>query len=307
MSDEASAEHVEMRTILMILWDRALENVMTVRMPVTEKVGKGAELMATLLNSSFEEEPAKSAKKTAAKGKGKRAAKTEPESDGDKVETDLEQYEYFEWGRLRELPADTPMNQIPKPGIVIAIRKGAKFHEYTSGALASVIRLDLGRDKERAGQRLQRFLASPDRDFEPLPLRMHDVFLSYDHEDESLCKEMVQSFTAKGLRCFQAGVSIGAGGLWKDELRDALRASGALVLLLTPRSVTSQWVMCEVGAAWALGLPIVPATMYVDLKAVPDVVSAHQCRAIETVAGRATLVGDLVRLCRGAAADENLP
>ena len=55
--------------------------------------------------------------------------------------------------------------------------------------------------------------------------------------------------------------------------------------------------MCEVGASWALGKPLVPALLYVDPKALPEVIAAYQSRRIETVQGRKALVEELVRLC----------
>jgi hypothetical protein len=57
--------------------------------------------------------------------------------------------------------------------------------------------------------------------------------------------------------------------------------------------------MCEVGASWALGMPLVPALLYVDPKTLPEVITAYQCRRIETVQGRKALVDELERLCQG--------
>lgn len=49
-----------------------------------------------------------------------------------------------------------------------------------------------------------------------------------------------------------------AGEKWESKLRDQLSAADVVVVLLTPTSVHSNWVLHEIGAAWALGKPIVP-------------------------------------------------
>lgn len=285
----------EVRQILVIVVDRTM-TVMTARWPVSGSVGKVVRAVAGISNMSAVNERRTATKASKRAIAQRRRLKTASSRQKELSEND---YEYYEWSRLRFLPAYTPINQIPRPGVIIAVRKPSKPREGSTDSTAWGVRQLLDRDKGIGGQRLKRFLASAESDFEPLPLREHDVFLSYDTDDESLADEIAHALSARGLKCYQATGQIRAGQLWKDELRQALRRTGVLVLLLTRRSINSQWVMCEIGACWALGIPIVPATVSVPLTAVPEIVSAHQCRPIETAANRSGLADDIFRLCRG--------
>jgi hypothetical protein len=94
-----------------------------------------------------------------------------------------------------------------------------------------------------------------------------------------------------------ASRNLAAGNVWAEEIRQGLLESRVLLILLTPNSVTNYWVMCEVGASWALGKPLVPALLYVDPKTLPEVISSYQCKRIETVLGRKALVQELAKLC----------
>ena len=46
--------------------------------------------------------------------------------------------------------------------------------------------------------------------------------------------------------------SILAAAEWEPTLREALRSSKSVLLLMTPRSKASLWVAAEAGAAWVL-------------------------------------------------------
>jgi nucleoside 2-deoxyribosyltransferase len=51
---------------------------------------------------------------------------------------------------------------------------------------------------------------------------------------------------------------LNAGEKWENKLRNELSAADVVVAILTPRSVHSNWVLHEIGAAWALDKPIIP-------------------------------------------------
>jgi hypothetical protein len=280
------------RRILIALWDRTLENVMFVDAQDNWTVGYAVNLIATTLNGAEDKQnPAEY-----------------------KVEENPAEYRLFDWFH-DELPDDILVSQVAKPGIVIAINKNASLRQGESDdestetvgenqsigpMFAMLIRRHyLENQDEKAGQRTTRFLASEESKYEPAPLNRYDAFVSFASEDEPLAREIVDGLTQKGLKCFLAHSQIEAGQLWQDEIRDALITSTAVVLLLTPHSVNSQWVMCEVGACWALGKPIVPATMYVNIKTVPEIISVYQCRSIETLSERTALISNVFRLCRG--------
>jgi hypothetical protein len=144
---------------------------------------------------------------------------------------------------------------------------------------------------------LQAFISSPEAAYEPIPITRYDAFISYSSEDLALATEIAADLDARTMRTFLASRDLAAGTVWTEEVRQALLASRVLLIVLTPNSATRPWVMCEVGASWALGKPLIPALLYVDPKALPEVITSYQCRRIETVQGRKALVQELADLC----------
>jgi hypothetical protein len=248
----------------------------------------------------------------------------------------------FDWG-VEELPADLRVNQIPKPGVIFAVRTGSHLETTSadSGAAADRREVEQSGDQPTTGEaatgkpgdgeanatgdqdaggeytltymlkrelwrgdsvyakRLQSFLDSPEASYDPLPVSLYDAFISYSGADQALASEIVRDLDEKSMRTFLASRDLAAGTLWTNEVRDALLSSRVVVLVLTPNSATRPWVMVEVGAAWALGKPLLPALAYVDPKTLPEVISAFQGRRIETTEGRRSLVTEVVRMAVG--------
>ena len=57
------------------------------------------------------------------------------------------------------------------------------------------------------------------------------------------------------LRTFLEEKDIEFSGLLPEEVKEAVRKCGELVVLLSEYSVARPWVSVEVGAAWVLGRP----------------------------------------------------
>ena len=66
-----------------------------------------------------------------------------------------------------------------------------------------------------------------------------------------------------------------------------------LVVLLTPNSVKSSWVMLEAGAAWGLEIPLVPVLAYVKPEELPAPISDYQCRNFVTGQEKDSLVAEI--------------
>ena len=65
-----------------------------------------------------------------------------------------------------------------------------------------------------------------------------------------LQRSLADVLSLYGLTCYMAGKSLTGGELWQEDIRNALLNSRELILLLTPNSMKSPWVMIEAGAAW---------------------------------------------------------
>ena len=120
-----------------------------------------------------------------------------------------------------------------------------------------------------------------------------DVFISYASGDPAIADELRTELQQGGVRCFMAEKDIQVATEWQDSIRDALRGSKQILVLLTPRSVNRPWVLMETGAAWALGKPLIPALAHVAVGDLLDPIRRHQARVIETTAQRKALVAEL--------------
>jgi hypothetical protein len=110
----------------------------------------------------------------------------------------------------------------------------------------------------------------------------YDVFLSYAEDDAPLATAIREALESEGLCCFMAKTDVRLADRWEDSIRSALISSKRLVILLTPRSVRRRWVLLEIGAAWALGKPIVPVLNQVRIDRVMEPLRAYQARTVET-------------------------
>lgn len=121
----------------------------------------------------------------------------------------------------------------------------------------------------------------------------YDIFISYSHRDSQLARSLYSKLKDAGLRCFLAEKDIAAAERWESRIRDALRASQRILLIITPNSKDSHWVVAEAGAAWALDKPLVPALAYVNESELIAPIASHQARLIQTPEEIENLVNEL--------------
>ena len=133
----------------------------------------------------------------------------------------------------------------------------------------------------------------------------YDLFISYAASDSALAHELRTEIEERGLTTFMAEKDIPVSAQWKQAIRDALRSSTRVLILLTPHSISRLWVLLETGAAWALDKPLIPAFAHVDPSEFPDPLKDVQARRIETMAQRKLLVDELVpATCRTSSAHD---
>jgi hypothetical protein len=149
------------------------------------------------------------------------------------------------------------------------------------------------RDRDRA----QRLAASSGDQVTQEP-SLYDVFISYSHKDEELAKELRQLLEARDLKCFMSSMDIRSGDPWAEAIRDALVDAQELLLVITPDSIKSRWVMCEGGAGWALGKRMVPALLEVEPDLLPEPIKRHQAKKIDTATQRESLAKEIAERLR---------
>ncbi len=121
----------------------------------------------------------------------------------------------------------------------------------------------------------------------------YDIFISYACCDSSLAKEVQSEIEKRGMTSFMAEKDIPVSSDWKRTIRDALRSSSRVLILLTPNSISRPWVLLETGAAWALDKTLIPAIAFVDPDQMVDPLRDIQARRIETTEQKMQLIEEI--------------
>jgi hypothetical protein len=111
----------------------------------------------------------------------------------------------------------------------------------------------------------------------------HDVFLSYSHTDSSVARELRKELKKVELTCFMAEIDIDPGEAWEEKIRSVIPNVKSVILLITPRSRDSHWLALEAGAAWVHEIPIICATIYVDVDELPSPFTKLQSMTVESI------------------------
>jgi hypothetical protein len=119
------------------------------------------------------------------------------------------------------------------------------------------------------------------------------LFISYSQRDGDAASALLDLFETAGISCFLAEKSIGAGKEWDQEIRNAIRQSERMLVLITPQSRESVWVAAEIGAAWILDMAVIPALQGVDPGELHGPISKYHGRRIETPQQVASLIDEI--------------
>jgi hypothetical protein len=118
---------------------------------------------------------------------------------------------------------------------------------------------------------------------------MAQVFISHAKDDIEIARELENMLFDKSVSTFIA-INIQPGNKWEEELKSEIYASDELLLIWSPNSMESDWVMLEVGAAWAMDKRIRTAVINGDLKTAPEPIREFQAVDIKTHLAREKLV-----------------
>jgi hypothetical protein len=91
------------------------------------------------------------------------------------------------------------------------------------------------------------------------------IFISYSSVDKKVVDELCAKLTKIGIEYFRDEKDIDWGQSISDSVIDALRESIALLVIISPASLKSQWVPFETGNAIANKLPILPLLCHPSL------------------------------------------
>jgi hypoxanthine phosphoribosyltransferase len=124
----------------------------------------------------------------------------------------------------------------------------------------------------------------------------YDVFLSFSSYDRHIAGEIRDMITSVGLNCFMSCKDLGAGAIWAHKIKEALINSDKILILVTPRSIKSKWILMETGAAWMCGKDLIPIIQFVDPEQLGDIIKDYHTKVVETNAQKESLVNELLEL-----------
>ena len=87
---------------------------------------------------------------------------------------------------------------------------------------------------------------------------MAQVFISYSRKDLSFVSQLAMDLKNAGFDVWYDVSGLGGGSRWRREIENALRRSQFVLVVLSPDSITSEWVEREFLFASNLRRKIVP-------------------------------------------------
>lgn len=96
---------------------------------------------------------------------------------------------------------------------------------------------------------------------------MGSVFISYSHTDSKVADQIAEILSQLGVPYFRDEKDIEWGDSITSSVKDGLRNASAVVVIISPGSLKSQWVSYEVGFATARGTRLLPYLAHPSLDA----------------------------------------
>ena len=98
----------------------------------------------------------------------------------------------------------------------------------------------------------------PEKEAGPASIGQRHVFISFASSDAAVAQDAVRSLEQSGLRCWFSDRDIEPANSYPAAITDAVKSSGAVLLLLTDASNQSPHVIREIELAFAARRPILP-------------------------------------------------
>src|SRR5687767_12823403 len=98
----------------------------------------------------------------------------------------------------------------------------------------------------------------PEKEASPASIGQRHVFISFASSDAALAHHAVRSLEQSGLRCWFSDRDIEPANSYPAAITDAVKTSGAVLLLLTDASNQSPHVIREIELAFTARRPILP-------------------------------------------------
>lgn len=106
----------------------------------------------------------------------------------------------------------------------------------------------------------------------------YQVFVSHATADKWLAKTLCEKIEQTGATTFRDDRDIDGGDSIPNRIRQEIKRSKEMVVLLTPASANRAWVLLEVGAAWVTRLRyrIIAVLCHVPTDTIPDMLASKR-------------------------------
>jgi hypothetical protein len=98
-----------------------------------------------------------------------------------------------------------------------------------------------------------------------------------------MVRELRMALAADGHKVWQDTEELLTGDSFQSHIQRTLRTCDGYVVLVTPRSLASTWVLLELGGAWIGGLPIFPVTADVSPADLPAPLRDLNCCGMDQI------------------------
>lgn len=109
------------------------------------------------------------------------------------------------------------------------------------------------------------------------------VFISHSSKDQWVARRISEDLCKLGCETFLDEKDFDTGASIDEQIRENLSSTDDFLILLTPASVGSEWVLIELGGALALKKNIIPIMLYVGVNDLPKAIALKLARAITDI------------------------
>jgi hypothetical protein len=122
-----------------------------------------------------------------------------------------------------------------------------------------------------------------------------NVFISHSREDQPLVERITRGLLFGGNVQVLTDRMLPVGVDWRKELRRALETAHVFIVIGSPSSAKSDFVLQELGGAWALGKPIVIVTPEGEVEWAPPIESSAYKRVALTELEQPAFAENLIK------------
>lgn len=109
------------------------------------------------------------------------------------------------------------------------------------------------------------------------------VFISHSSSDKWIARQIAEQLAARGIDTFLDEKDIETGDSIDDKIQEELSDSDELLMLLSPASLKSSWVLIEIGGARALRKRLVPILLHVGPNDLPPPLATGLARDLNDI------------------------